>query len=98
MHPLLPPPGGTPSNQLSDLAFTGSAGDKTDQRFHFDNVFTDATDQKTVFDQSLSPLLALLFDGYDVCVMAYGQAGAGKSYTLAGPNSERDLVRCFSIA
>ena len=98
MHPLLPPPGCTPSNQLSDLAFTGSAGDTTDQRFHFDNVFTEVTDQKTVFDQSLSPLLALLFDGYDVCVMAYGQAGAGKSYTLAGPNAERDLVRCFSIA
>lgn len=94
VHPLQPPPSGTSvSNHLSDLTFTGGNGDITDQRFHYDHVFQDFTDQSTVFDQALAPLLSLLFDGYDLSVVAYGQAGTGKTYTLAGPTTEQHLVR-----
>jgi hypothetical protein len=55
-------------------------------------LFQDNIDQKSVYHVSLAPLLPLLFDGYDICVLAYGQAGAGKTYTLAGPATERLVV------
>lgn len=28
------------------------------------------------------------FDGYNVCIFAYGQTGAGKSYTMMGKQEE----------
>ena len=31
-------------------------------------------------------MLEHAFEGYNVCVFAYGQTGAGKSYTMMGRN------------
>ncbi len=48
--------------------------------------------KKTVFDVSVAPLIPLLFDGYNLAVVVYGQGGSGKTYSLAGPPSELHLV------
>lgn len=32
------------------------------------------------------------FDGYNVCIFAYGQTGAGKSYTMMGRQEEEGIV------
>ena len=76
-------------HHLTDLTFVA---DSTSQRFHFEHVFQDNSDQKTIFEASVAPLIPLLFDGYNLCVVAYGQAGSGKTYSLAGPPSELHLV------
>jgi hypothetical protein len=46
--------------------------------FTFTNTFTS-----TVF-AAVDDLVASAFDGYNVCVFAYGQTGAGKTHTLFG--------------
>lgn len=39
--------------------------------------------QEEVF-QDTAPLLTSVCDGYNVCILAYGQTGAGKTHTMMG--------------
>ena len=41
-------------------------------------------DNEVVFDDVLRPLIQRVLDGYNSLVIAYGQTGAGKTYTLLG--------------
>ena len=40
--------------------------------------------QRRVFEDIGVDMLQHAFEGYNVCVFAYGQTGAGKSYTMMG--------------
>ena len=44
-----------------------------------------ATQQKVYEDIGIE-MLQHAFEGYNVCIFAYGQTGAGKSYTMMGRN------------
>uniref|UniRef100_H0WJ98 Kinesin family member 25 n=1 Tax=Otolemur garnettii TaxID=30611 RepID=H0WJ98_OTOGA len=48
-------------------------------------VYGPTESQRVVFGD-VCPLLTSLLDGYNVCVMAHGQTGSGKSYTMLGPH------------
>ena len=37
-------------------------------------------------------MLAHAFEGYNVCIFAYGQTGAGKSYTMMGSKEEEGII------
>ena len=45
-------------------------------------------DQETVFDCVGKPVIEWILDGYNCCVFAFGQTGAGKSYTMMGEIKE----------
>ncbi|XP_072906373.1 kinesin-like protein KIF25 [Hemitrygon akajei] len=47
--------------------------------------------QESIFEE-VRPLLTSLLDGYNVCIMAYGQSGSGKTYTMLGPHSEENFT------
>ncbi|PFH34710.1 putative kinesin [Besnoitia besnoiti] len=53
---------------------------------------TDAT-QESVFCSSCLPLVDKLLAGYSASVIAYGQTGAGKSYTMVGDRCMEDFHR-----
>uniref|UniRef100_A0A8C7A865 Kinesin-like protein n=1 Tax=Neovison vison TaxID=452646 RepID=A0A8C7A865_NEOVI len=50
-------------------------------------VYGPAESQQVVF-ADVCPLLTSLLDWYNVCILAYGQTGCGKSYTMLGPLSK----------
>lgn len=60
--------------------------------FVFDRVFTEDTTQEGVWEYLTDSVNAFV-QGYNVSMMAYGQSGAGKSYTMgtAGPGDETEM-------
>ena len=60
--------------------------------FVFDRVFGEDVDQEGVWEY-LTESVDAFVQGYNVSMMAYGQSGAGKSYTMgtSGPEDQADL-------
>uniref|UniRef100_A0A8P0T5P2 Kinesin-like protein n=1 Tax=Canis lupus familiaris TaxID=9615 RepID=A0A8P0T5P2_CANLF len=69
------------------LPFDKEFGDPASQ----DRVYGPEESQQVVFGD-VCPLLTSLIDGYNVCIMAYGQTGCGKSYTMLGPHSKEERI------
>jgi hypothetical protein len=59
--------------------------------FSFDRVFGPDTTQDDIW-QEVEPLVAAAVDGYNATVLAYGQTGAGKTYTMMGTAQAPGLV------
>lgn len=59
--------------------------------FTFDRVFDMASRQADVFDYSIRPTVDDILNGYNGTVFAYGQTGAGKSYTMMGSDIDDDV-------
>lgn len=49
-------------------------------------------DQQLVYDKIGTDVLNNAFDGYNVCLFAYGQTGAGKSYSMVGYGVNKGIV------
>ncbi|KAL3838294.1 hypothetical protein ACJIZ3_022885 [Penstemon smallii] len=52
------------------------------EAYRFDEVFTESASQKRVYEVVAKPVVESVLDGYNGTVMAYGQTGTGKTYTL----------------
>ncbi|KAI9798218.1 MAG: Kinesin heavy chain [Candelina submexicana] len=61
--------------------------------FTFDRVFDMASRQTDVFDFSIRSTVDDILNGYNGTVFAYGQTGAGKSYTMMGSDIDNDESR-----
>ena len=59
--------------------------------FVFDRVFGEDVDQEGIWDY-LTDSINHFVQGYNVSMLAYGQSGAGKSYTMgtSGPSEQGD--------
>ncbi len=66
-------------------------------------VFGPASKQKDLFEQSISPIVNEVLEGYNCTIFAYGQTGTGKTYTMEGGGTRKTKVkkkclRSFKIA
>ena len=52
--------------------------------FTFDQCFQSNSTQEAVFEDTQN-LIQSAMDGYNVCIFAYGQTGAGKTHTMFAP-------------
>ena len=61
--------------------------------FIFDRVFGEDIDQEGVFEYVTDSVNSFV-QGYNVSILAYGQSGAGKSYTMGttGPQEQGDTA------
>ncbi|KAM8979266.1 kinesin-like protein KIF21A isoform 7-T7 [Sarcophilus harrisii] len=53
-----------------------------DKAFTFDYVFDIESQQEQIYTQCIEKLIEGCFEGYNATVFAYGQTGAGKTYTM----------------
>ncbi|KAJ6666435.1 hypothetical protein lerEdw1_000710 [Lerista edwardsae] len=53
-----------------------------DKAFTFDYVFDIESCQEDIYSQCIEKLIEGCFEGYNATVFAYGQTGAGKTYTM----------------
>ncbi|MCJ1356993.1 MAG: Kinesin heavy chain [Icmadophila ericetorum] len=61
--------------------------------FTFDRVFDTQSRQSDVFDFSIRSTVDDILNGYNGTVFAYGQTGAGKSYTMMGADIDDDVTK-----
>ncbi|KAL9052951.1 MAG: hypothetical protein Q9162_005068 [Coniocarpon cinnabarinum] len=68
---------------------TVESGAQGQKLFVFDRVFSDKEDQESVWEYVHESVNSFV-QGYNVSLLAYGQSGAGKSYTMgtASPGSQ----------
>ncbi|XP_039779932.1 kinesin-like protein KIN-UA isoform X2 [Panicum virgatum] len=52
------------------------------ESYKFDEVFSENASQKRVYEVVAKPVVESVLEGYNGTVMAYGQTGTGKTYTV----------------
>lgn len=61
------------------------------KEFVFDKVFPQEASQEDVFVE-VEPILRSAIDGHNVCILAYGQTGTGKTYSMDGTNEAPGII------
>lgn len=66
------------------------------ESYRFDEVFTETASQNRVYQVVAKPVVESVLNGYNGTVMAYGQTGTGKTYTVGSlgkdDSSERGIM------
>lgn len=77
---------------------SGSSNLPESIRFRFAHVFGTDSSQNSVFDVAAKDIVKGFMEGYNGTIFAYGQTGAGKTYTIQGEiESVTSLVFCFFV-
>ncbi|KAF6066730.1 Kinesin motor domain family protein [Candida albicans] len=84
--------GATPNTSASSL-------DTNSKRtYKFDQIYGSQADQNLIYSQIAHPLLLDFLRGINVTVLAYGQTGTGKTYTMSGMDNNNKLDENSDIA
>lgn len=60
------------------------------QSFAFDDVYGATVTQEELYVRSARPAVLSVLEGYNATLIAYGQTGTGKTYTMEGFTTEQD--------
>jgi hypothetical protein len=66
----------------------GRSGVYSTQTFAFDYAYDPPTKQHEVYQRSAQPAVLSVLQGYNATLIAYGQTGTGKTYTMEGFTSD----------
>lgn len=75
----------------SDGTMEMTVGNQPHQ-FKFDHVLSPTASQETVFNSCAAGICDKVLEGFNGCIFAYGQTGAGKTYTMTGPANSDSYV------
>lgn len=65
--------------------------------FQFDRVFGERASNAAVYERTAKPLVDALFGGGRATCFAYGQTGAGKTFTMAGDSAENPGLYSLAV-
>lgn len=98
----------TLSENLAAVLNNGVASDGllyATYRFTFDFVYDQDSTQEEVYEHSARPAVLSTLQGYNAAIIAYGQTGTGKTYTMEGdlegpqrgiiPRTVEDIFYCI---
>ncbi|KAJ1482516.1 P-loop containing nucleoside triphosphate hydrolase protein [Baffinella frigidus] len=66
-----------------------SAGNFSSYTFTFDHVYSEDSDQQSVYNNTARDAVLSSLSGYNASIIAYGQTGTGKTYTMEGEPTPR---------
>ena len=75
------------TRQAGEKAVRISVTRKSEKTFVYDKLFGEKDGQQTVYDVAGRPVIQDVLKGYNGCIMAYGQTGAGKTHSLLNMSS-----------
>lgn len=59
--------------------------------FSFDATFDDDSTQVDIYNETARPIVDKVLQGYNGTILAYGQTGTGKTYTMSGAKTPPQL-------
>lgn len=59
--------------------------------FTFDQTYGPGCTQREIYDKTASPIVDSVLEGFNGTIFAYGQTGAGKSFTMEGKQDPPEL-------
>ncbi|XP_058084442.1 kinesin-like protein KIN-UB isoform X2 [Magnolia sinica] len=65
--------------------------------YEFDEVLTEFASQKRVYEVVAKPVVESVLEGYNGTIMAYGQTGTGKTFTLGRLGEEDTAARGIMV-
>ena len=69
------------------------------KQFTFDHTYGDDAQQEEIYEETASPIVANVLEGYNGTIFAYGQTGTGKTHTMTGvvdnPKERGIMTRAF---
>ena len=95
-RPLLPHEHdeGADGMEISGNAITLRSHDSVTnaQVFQFDRVFDASSAQDEVYQGAAQPAVASVVEGFNASIIAYGQTGTGKTYTMEGTTEAPGII------
>ncbi|XP_065072197.1 kinesin-II 95 kDa subunit-like [Rhopilema esculentum] len=68
-----------------------SKKEEAPREFTFDAVYDWNSKQRDIYDETFSPLVDSVLNGYNGTIFAYGQTGTGKTFTMEGVRTDPEL-------
>ena len=60
----------------------------TEHTFSFDRIYGQNSTQKEIYDNTAKDSVMSVLEGYNSTILAYGQTGTGKTFTMEGRTAE----------
>lgn len=78
--------------RLSTNDRTATNGIESTRKYSLDQVYGPSSDQTTFFQNAAENICDEFLKGYNCTIFAYGQTGAGKTYTMCGKVNSESLT------
>ncbi|KAJ1926088.1 Kinesin-like protein kip2 [Tieghemiomyces parasiticus] len=79
------------ANRIAVAAEFSERMKKPGTEFYFDQLL-DGSDNRAIYEQSVSDVVRSAMDGYNGTVFAYGQTASGKTYTMTGTPAQPGVI------